>query len=131
MEPLTDEELEALKESLSKAFDNEQIDLIHVNSLYIESIKKRFKVSDLYFYKSKVFRYGHEWECSTSIKDMEHGKRTSAADTAKLLEDLSVQTNIVSRRRSPVHVLFRNTGKSYDNLDDLKHDYLTMKLSGL
>lgn len=136
MTKLTQAELEEMKENLTRALGNDQITLIELHASFISVIKQKHGVEDLYFYHSQGSRaYNPQWKCSSDVSHMHLGQRTSAADTAKFLEQLSAKSKMTKgsfkRTRNNINVYFVDTHKTYYTLDDLKEDYLAMKLSGL
>lgn len=105
----------------------DKLDLYKLESKLLEAqkvqeLKEKSGLEDLYFFKD-VYYSGYL--CLTkddmfllSNEDISH-LALDAYDFEQLLENTSKT------------IKFPKTGKSYYNIENLKHDYLTLKLSGV
>ena len=136
-------------ENIRNGIANGSVSLEEVNHALCDGIKQYYGASDLHFSRGYIpgstmddgyglicntnpvnqfggsYVYvnvsGDTWLCSTS-PDSKNAPIINPQDLELILGDFS---------RGKLKVYFVDSGREYDNLHDLRHDHLAMKLSGV
>lgn len=125
-----------MKEEIEDGIANGMLDINDIVNSVIIGFKRLHNIDGLYFYRflekpvdcsyyriisgtgSIMFDHPIKWECSTNPK-------------AKELDDERTIDDYIDIVKEKTPIFFDDTSKRYDNIDDLKHDYFALKLSGI
>ena len=124
------EELILGLKNIIQTLENAKYDKLTLDSLdsrvkelkEMEKLKEQNGLKNLYFFKDSM--YSSNYVCLTKEETL-----LLKDDVSHLLLESSDLTQLL--QSGYMSIRFPQTGKTYDNLGDLKHDYLTLKLSGV
>lgn len=126
-------------EGIRRVLNNSKFSIEDIYQACLDGIKQHYGTSDLIFYRGYKTPYGFDaygdvahlitgsmmsgdtWMCSTEPHDT-YPEIKDPSRLEYLLDDFY---------RGKVKVYFVDTEREYDCLDDLRHDHLAVKLSGV